>query len=183
MADWNVWRPADGYHAVNLPALPIILGFVIGQRLGELWLARRNTVRLRGQGAVEVGAAHYPLFILLHSAWIIAIAVFVPINAVPNLPLLALFLLLQLGRVWVIASLGRYWTTRVITLPGANLVRNGPFRFIRHPNYLIVALEIAVLPLVFGAWEIAAIFSLLNASLILHRIRVENDALAARRDP
>lgn len=162
--------------------MPIILGFVIGQRLGELWLARRNTLRLRGLGAVEVGAAHYPLFILLHAAWIIAIAVVVPIDAPANLPLLAIFLLLQLGRIWVIASLGRYWTTRIITLPGAKLVRSGPFRLVRHPNYLIVAGEIAILPLVFGAWQLAAIFSLLNASLILHRIRVEDEALSNRPD-
>jgi len=162
--------------------MPIVLGFVIGQRLGELWLARRNTLRLRGQGAVEVGAAHYPLFILLHAAWIISIAVIVPIDAPANLPLLAIFLLLQLGRIWVIASLGRYWTTRIISLPGAKLVRSGPFKLIRHPNYLIVAAEIAVLPLVFGAWQLAAIFSLLNASLILHRIRVEDEALSHRPD-
>jgi len=162
--------------------MPIVLGFVIGQRLGELWLARRNTLRLRNQGAVEVGAAHYPLFILLHAAWIISIAVIVPIDAPANLPLLAIFLLLQLGRIWVIASLGRYWTTRIISLPGAKLVRSGPFRLIRHPNYLIVAAEIAVLPLVFGAWQLAAIFSLLNASLILHRIRVEDEALSHRAD-
>ena len=162
--------------------MPIVLGFVIGQRLGELWLARRNTLRLRNQGAVEVGAAHYPLFILLHAAWIISIAVIVPIDAPANLPLLAIFLLLQLGRIWVIASLGRYWTTRIISLPGAKLVRSGPFKLIRHPNYLIVAAEIAVLPLVFGAWQLAAIFSLLNASLILHRIRVEDEALSHRPD-
>ena len=162
--------------------MPIVLGFVIGQRLGELWLARRNTLRLRNQGAVEVGAAHYPLFILLHAAWIIAIAVVVPLDAPANLPLLAIFLLLQLGRIWVIASLGRYWTTRIISLPGAKLVRSGPFRLIRHPNYLIVAAEIAILPLVFGAWQLAAIFSLLNASLILHRIRVEDEALSHRPD-
>jgi len=162
--------------------MPIVLGFVIGQRLGELWLARRNTLRLRNQGAGEVGAAHYPLFILLHAAWIIAIAVVVPLDAPANLPLLAIFLLLQLGRIWVIASLGRYWTTRIISLPGAKLVRSGPFRLIRHPNYLIVAAEIAILPLVFGAWQLAAIFSLLNASLILHRIRVEDEALSHRPD-
>jgi methyltransferase len=95
--------------------------------------------------------------------------------------LLALFVLLQAGRVWVVATLGPYWTTRIITLPGAPLVTGGPFRFVRHPNYLVVTGEIAVLPLAFGAWRIALVFSVLNALLLAWRIRVESGALAARR--
>jgi methyltransferase len=166
----------------DLPALPLVLGFVIGQRLGELVLARRNTRRLIAEdGGVEHGAAHYPLFILLHTSWIAAMALFIPWSAAPNMALLALYLLLQFARAWVIASLGRYWTTRIISVPGAPLVRKGPFRLVRHPNYVVVAAEIAVLPLAFGAWEIAAIFSLLNLSLILHRIRIEDAALEPRR--
>jgi methyltransferase len=163
-----------------LPALPLVLGFVIGQRLGELWLARRNTLRLQEEGAFEVGASHYPIFIMLHAAWIIVMGGSIPWNTQPNVILLAIFLVLQLGRVWVIASLGRFWTTRIITLPGAELIRTGPFKYVRHPNYIIVAGEIAVLPLAFGAWEIAAMFSLMNLILVLHRIRVEEEVLRDR---
>ena len=158
----------------------IVLGLVVAQRLGELWLADRNTKRLLAQGAVEIGAGHYPLFVILHTAWLSALAIFTPWTAVPNLWLLAVFLLLQLGRVWVIATLGRFWTTRIITLPGAPLVRSGPFRFVRHPNYWVASLEIAILPLVFGQIWIAVAFSVLNAILVTWRIRVEETALAPR---
>ena len=81
---------------------------------------------------------------------------------------------------WVLASLGRFWTTRIITVAGLPLVRRGPYRFFRHPNYMVVAAEIAVLPLVFGAWEIALVYSVLNGAMMVHRIRVENQALSAR---
>ncbi len=163
-----------------MAALPLILGFLVGQRLAELWLANRNTAALIAQGGVERGARHYPLFIALHSSWIVAMAAFIPWTTPPHMGLIAVFLLLQAGRIWVMASLGQYWTTRIITVPGAPLVRKGPFRFVRHPNYLVVIGEIAVLPLAFGAWEIAAVFSLLNLSLLLHRIRVEDEALRDR---
>ena len=161
--------------------LYLILGYVVVQRLGELAYARRNTVRLLAIGGTETGAGHYPLFILLHGSWLIALATLVPSEAGINIPLLLLFATLQLARAWVLLSLGRYWTTRIITVPGAPLVRHGPYRFLRHPNYAIVAGEIAVLPLVFGAWEIALIYSLLNLALLRHRIRIENKALTPRR--
>ena len=151
-------------------------------RLGELLYARHNTRRLLAEGAREHGAGHYPLIVLLHASWLASLAVFVPADA-PVVPaLLALFLLVQILRVWVLASLGRFWTTRIITLPGAPLVRRGPYRFLRHPNYLVVVLEIALLPLSFGAWQIALIFSLLNGAMLFWRIREENLALAERRD-
>lgn len=158
----------------------IVLGLVVAQRLGELWLADRNTKRLLADGAVEVGAGHYPLFVILHAAWLSALAIFTPWTAAPNPWLLLAYLALQVGRVWVIATLGRYWTTRIITLPGAPLVRGGPFRFVRHPNYWVASLEIAVLPLVFGQIWIAVVFSVLNAILVTWRIRVEETALAPR---
>jgi methyltransferase len=97
-------------------------------------------------------------------------------------PLLLAFAVLQGLRLWVLMSLGRYWTTRVITLPDAPLVRRGPYRFLRHPNYLVVAAEIAVLPLAFGAWAVAAVFSALNAALLAWRISLEDHALAPRRE-
>jgi methyltransferase len=159
-----------------------LLGLVVLQRLGELVYAHRNTARLLAQGGRERGARHYPLIVLLHLAWLAAMAVLVPAETQPLWPWPALFFLLQAGRLWVLASLGPYWTTRIITLANAPLVRHGPYRFLKHPNYLVVALEIAVLPLVFGAWQIALVFSLLNALILAHRIRIEDSALAERRD-
>jgi methyltransferase len=119
--------------------------------------------------------------VLLHAAWLASLALFVPASAPASWPLLAVFAVLQLGRVWVIASLGRHWTTRLIVLPGRPLARSGPYRFINHPNYLIVAAEIAVLPLAFGAVAIAAVFSAANLALLARRVSVEERALAPRR--
>jgi methyltransferase len=153
------------------------------QRAAELAYARRNTRRLLAQGAVEAGAAHYPLLVGLHAAWLATLFLAVPADAPVHWWLLGVFALLQLARLWIIASLGRFWTTRIITLPGAPLVDRGPYRFTKHPNYAVVAAEIAVLPLAFGAWEIALVFSLLNAAVLAHRIAVENATLAARPAP
>ena len=91
------------------------------------------------------------------------------------------YLLLQGGRIWVIKTLGPYWTTRIISVPGRPLVKVGPYRYVNHPNYLIVVTEIAILPLAFEAWQISAVFSVLNGALVYHRIQVENKALAGRR--
>ena len=154
---------------------------VAAQRLTEVAWARRNERRLRASGGVEIGARHYPLFFALHGSWLAALWLLVPADAPVVGPLLVLFALLQAARLWVIASLGRYWTTRVISIPNAPLVRQGPYRWLRHPNYLVVAGEIAVLPLAFGAWQIALVFSTLNGLLLWHRIRVEAAALAPRR--
>lgn len=159
----------------------IVLAVAV-QRLLEMIYARRNTARLLADGAREVGAGHYPLFVLLHAGWLVVLFVIVPQDAAIIWPLIGVFAALQLGRLWVIASLGRYWTTRIITVPGDPLVRRGPFKFLRHPNYAIVVGELAVLPLAFGAWRIAAAFTILNLALLAHRIRIENAALAARRD-
>ncbi len=159
----------------------LILGFVTAQRLGELVLARRNTRRLLAQGAHEVGAAHYPLIVALHAAWLLGLwylAVYrVPAGQSVNLFWLLLFVVLQLARVWVIASLGGRWTTRIIILPGATLVRRGPYRFMSHPNYWVVAGELLVLPLVFGLAWYGLVFTLLNATVMWIRIRAEAAAL------
>ncbi|MBL8666147.1 MAG: hypothetical protein JNM48_01655 [Rhodospirillales bacterium] len=163
---------------MSLPQALVML--VLAQRLAEVLWAQRNERRLLAQGAIEIGARHYPLFFLLHGAWLASLALLVPANAPLFWPLLLAFVLLQAARLWVIASLGRYWTTRIITLPGAPIVRRGPYRWLRHPNYAIVAAEIAVLPLVFGAWPIALVFSVLNTLLLRHRIRLEEQALAPR---
>ncbi len=158
-----------------------IVALVALQRLGELVYARRNTRRLLAEGAVEVGADHYPLFILLHGAWLLALLLAVPEDAPLHWPLIGLFAALLAARVWTIASLGKYWTTRIITLPGAPLIKRGPYRFLHHPNYVVVIAEIAILPLAFGAWEIALVFSLMNLLLLRHRVRVEEAALSGRR--
>ncbi len=164
-----------------MTALYWTLILVALQRLVELVHASSNTARLRRQGAVEADARAYPLYVLLHASWLTSLAVFVPPATPPDWPLIGLFAALQLGRIWVIASLGGYWTTRIITLPDAPLVRTGPYRYVRHPNYLVVVAEIAVLPLAFGAVAIAAIFSVLNLLLITRRIWIEERTLAPRR--
>jgi len=158
-----------------------IVGLVAMQRLAELIVSNRNVKRLMARGAREVGAGHYPVMVALHASWLVAVVVLTPLDRWPNWWLIGVFAVLQAARVWVLATLGEYWTTRVITLDGAPLVTGGPFRFVRHPNYWIVAAEIAVLPLAFGQWAIALVWSLLNALLLRHRIAVENEALAARR--
>ena len=164
---------------MSLPptSLPyIIMTLVTLQRLAELIIAQRNTRALLARGAIEIGRGHYPAMVSMHAAWLITLWVTVGGRSV-NLPLLGVFVILQLLRVWVLATLGGRWTTRVIVLPGAPLVTGGPFRFLRHPNYTVVVCEIAVLPLVFGLIGVAVIFSLLNAAMLWVRIGSETRAL------
>jgi methyltransferase len=157
--------------------------FVAVQRLGELVWARHNTRRLFRRGAIEADASGYPLFVLLHAGWFAALALCVPSAAPPNWPLFACFAAAQFLRLWVVVSLGRFWTTRLVTLPGARLVGTGPYRWVRHPNYLVVAAEIALLPLAFGAVAIAALFSAANLVLLVRRVQLEERLLAPRRRP
>ena len=164
-----------------MTALYWTVALVVLQRMLELAYARHNTVKLRRLGAMEADAAGYPFFVLLHASWLTSLALFVPATTPPFWPLLGFFALLQLGRVWVIRSLGSHWTTRLVTLRDAPLVQTGPYRYFRHPNYLLVIAEIAVLPLAFGAVAIAATFSALNLVLIARRIRIEDGVLASRR--
>ena len=154
----------------------VILALVTFQRAFELWLSNRNTSRLVARGAREHGSGHYPLIVAVHVMWLAALWWFAPGRPV-NPYWLGIYVLLQAARVWVLASLGERWTTRIIVLPEAPLVGRGPYRFVNHPNYLVVIAEIAVLPLVFGLWQIALIFSLLNAAVLTIRIRAENAAL------
>jgi len=153
-----------------------LVAFLVAQRLAELGLAQWNTTRLRSAGAVEFGAAHYPLLVALQAFWLLGLWILGHDRPIEPLWLVA-FLLLQAGRIWVIASLGRRWTTRIIVLPGAVPVVRGPYRFLRHPNYLIVILEIAVVPLALGLPLLALAFSLANAGLLAYRVHVENQAL------
>ena len=156
----------------------LLLALVTAQRLGELVLARHNTLRLKARGAYEVAPGHYPLIVLLHGAWLAGLwwlAWDLPLN----LPLAGLFLVLEGLRVWVLLSLGDRWTTRIIILPGATLVRRGPYKVFPHPNYAVVCAEIALLPLVWGLWQYALVFTALNAAILFVRIRAENAALAS----
>jgi len=162
-------------------AVDVIVGLVALQRLAELVYAEHNTRALKRDGAIEVGRSHYPLIVVLHAAWLVAIVAVAGPETGINWYLLAVFVVLQVLRVWVLATLGPYWTTRIITKPGASLVRRGPYRYVRHPNYLIVAGEIAILPLVFGEVAVAVVFTILNALVLALRIQQEEMALAPRR--
>jgi methyltransferase len=159
----------------------IVLALVVLQRLAELFYAGRNTKRLLARGGIEIGAVQYPFIVLLHAAWLASMAFTIAPATIPNWWLLGVYGALQLLRVWTIATLGPYWTTRIITVPDAPLVRRGPYRIFSHPNYAVVCAEIAVLPLAFGAVEIAIVFSILNASLLSWRIRTEERVLMKRR--
>ena len=158
----------------------MVLALVTLQRLGELLLAERNTRRLLVRGAHEVGRSHYPFMVAVHAGWLIALWLLGPGPPIHIVPLI-IYVALQFARIWVIATLGERWTTRIIILPGEPLVRHGPYRWLDHPNYLIVIAEIAVLPLVFGLPIVAAFFSVLNAIVLWVRAREENEALAAHR--
>lgn len=159
----------------------IAVALVAAERIAELVLSERNTRALLRRGAVEHGRLHYAAIVALHALWLGALVAFVPAATRPDMTLIALYIAVQFVRVWAILSLGPYWSTRVVTLPGAKLVASGPYRFLRHPIYAVVVAEIALLPLAFGAWEIALAFSLANAALLARRIQVEDRAIAPRR--
>jgi methyltransferase len=160
---------------VNLAS--VILVLVTVQRLGELVLSRYNTSKLLARGAIEVGAGHYPLIVSVHAAWLIALWIWGRDESV-NLVALAVFIALQGLRVWIIATLGARWTTRIIVLPGEPLVASGPYRYLSHPNYAVVAAEIATLPLALHLPVLAMIFTGLNAAVLAIRLRVETRALS-----
>jgi methyltransferase len=163
-----------------IPAL-LLLSLVTLSRLGELWLARRNTAALMVQGAIEIAPGHYPAIVVLHTAWLASLWIYGS-TAQINGYWLIVFAVLQLARIWVLATLGRRWTTRILVVRGETLVARGPYRFIRHPNYGVVIGEIAVLPLCLGLPFVAVIFSVLNAAVLTIRIRAENAGLREARD-
>ncbi len=158
-----------------------LLTAVTAERLGELWLARRNTDRLLRAGAREVAAEHYLVIVALHALWLASLWRFGWGRPV-NLDWLAVFLVLQALRVWTLSSLGPRWTTRIIVAPNAPLTTKGPYRYFSHPNYLVVVGEIAVLPLCLGLPWLAIVFSVLNAAILTVRVRAENAALAGIGD-
>lgn len=153
----------------------------------ELRLSRRNERRARARGALEYGAAHYPLMVALHVLWLLSTLVEGFLRG-PEFPVywpvpLALFLLVQPLRYWAIFSLGERWNTKILVVPGDRLVRRGPYRYLSHPNYVVVAIEVLTFPLIFGAWLTALVFSVLNAALLYVRIREESRALARLAKP
>jgi methyltransferase len=157
-----------------------LLAFVTLQRLGELVLAQRNTMALMAKGAIEAAPGHYPLIVVFHAVWLLGIW-FLGWQQPVNWVWLGVFLVLQAARGWVIASLGPRWTTRIIVIPREKLVAKGPYKFVRHPNYLVVALEIVALPMVFGLWRYALLFGAINLAILAWRIRAEEAALAPYR--
>ncbi len=161
--------------------LVLAVGLVGLQRLLELTLSCRNERLLRARGAVERGQRHHPLIVAMHALWLLSTLV-EGASRGPELPFywpvpLALFLLVQPLRYWAILSLGENWNTRILVVPGMKLVRRGPYRYLNHPNYVVVVVEILTFPLIFGAWITALIFSILNAVLLSVRITEENRAL------
>lgn len=159
----------------------VILALVTVQRLGELILSRYNTARLLARGAIEIAPGHYPLIIATHAAWLIALWVWGRDQDV-NFVALSVFILLQVFRFWVLATLGPRWTTRIVILPDAPMVTSGPYRYLSHPNYAIVVAEIAVLPLALHLYLLALVFTVLNALVLGIRIRAEARALAMVRE-
>ena len=166
---------------MNVVLLVAGVMLVAVQRLLELWYSRRNERRLRARGAVERGSGHFPAMVAIHTLWLVSTLVEGLLRG-PEPPVwwpvpLAAFLLVQPLRYWAILTLGVNWNVRVLVVPGGKLVKNGPYRYFPHPNYVVVAVEVLTFPLIFGAWITAVVFSLLNAALLYLRIRTENQAL------
>ncbi|MET0785316.1 MAG: isoprenylcysteine carboxylmethyltransferase family protein [Paenisporosarcina sp.] len=159
----------------------IVFGFVILQRIVELLVAKRNEDWIKSQGGYEVGKSHYPFMVALHVSFFISLLLeFTLLNRGLStfwLPLFIVFSVTQLLRIWILSSLGRFWNTKIMILPGASVVRKGPFQFMRHPNYTIVAIEILVLPLMFNAFITALVFTFLNLYMLSVRIPIEEAAL------
>ena len=159
-----------------------VVGFVVLQRVLEIIYARFNEQRMKSQGAIEVGKEHYKWIVLLHVLFFVSLIVETVYRGGETGPawtlFLAIFIIAQLLRIWALSSLGRFWNTKILVLPGAEKVRRGPYRWVSHPNYIVVAVEIAALPLIFGAWRTALFFSVANALLLLLvRIPTEEKAL------
>jgi len=161
----------------------VLLGLVAVERLVELVVSRRNTALSLARGGREYGAGHYPVMVVLHTGLLVGAAVEVlladrPFVPVLGWPMLVLVIAAQALRWWCIATLGSQWSTRVVVVPGLPLVTSGPYRLMRHPNYLAVVVEGFALPLVHSAWVTAAVFSACNLALLRVRVRVEERALS-----
>jgi len=159
----------------------IFLLFLFMERLTELYIASDNEKWMRQHGGVEVGASHYKYFILLHCMFFLSMTVEVQSIVVEwNISYVFLFFIAQIGRVWCMTSLGRFWNTKVIILPNVICIQKGPYKYMKHPNYVIVFIELFTIPLIFGAYRTAMIFPLLHLLLLCVRIPVEERALGRK---
>ena len=165
--------------ALGLPQLAALL-ILIQRGLEELY-SQHNTRRLVSQGATEAGREFYPVVAVTHLGWVAAVGLLVPPQAQVYAAPIAAFLGLQLLRYWIIASLGRYWTHRILTLPGAPIVTRGPYRLLRHPNYAVTLAETLLLPLAFGEVALGLIFAVLWGAVLQYKVVLEDKALAPRR--
>jgi methyltransferase len=164
-------------------AFTLLIVILAIQRLWELGVSKRHLRALKARGAIEVGSAHYPWMVALHTAFLISCVTEVWLLDRPFRPVLAVIAVLALGaalalRWWTLATLGERWTTRVLVVPGEELVTSGPYRWLRHPNYVVVVMEIAAIPMIHGAWLTAVVFTLANLALLRTRVRVEEEALS-----
>ena len=166
------------YDIIGAPQLAALL--VLAQRGLEELYSSRNTRRLMASGATEMGRTYYPVVAATHLAWIAGLFFLIPPTAPIVWPLIAYYVTLQIVRYWVIASLGPFWTHRIITLPGAPIARSGPYRYLSHPNYAVTIVETFVLPLAFGALALACIMTALWWVVLSVKIKLENEALADR---
>jgi methyltransferase len=160
----------------------ILIFFIICQRLFEMKIAKRNERWMLARGGIRVGEAHYKWFLMLHTLFFISIMLEAGLYREEtfslNMILLAVFISAQLARIWCIASLGRFWNTKIIVLPRVALIRKGPYKYVKHPNYIIVAIELFIIPLLFGAYLTAILFPLLHLLLLKIRIPLEERALS-----
>jgi methyltransferase len=163
----------------GFPQLAALL--ILFQRGLEEFHSQRNTQRLFEQGAHEEGREYYPVVAAAHLCWVASLAFLIPGNAPVHIPLLILFLALQPLRYWIIATLGRYWTHRIITLPGAPIVTQGPYRFVRHPNYALTLAETLLLPVAFGQPALGVIFTAIWGAVLHYKILLEDQAIVTRR--
>lgn len=157
-----------------------ILLVVISQRLIELWISKKNEKWLIDNGAVEYGQEHYKFIVLLHTLFFVSLIAEYNLRGdlnVINYLFLVFFFFLQVMRVWVLKSLGKYWNTKIFRILNAGLVSTGPYKFLKHPNYIIVVCEIFTLPMIYGLYYTAIIFSVLNAIMLTVRIGIENSVL------
>ena len=157
----------------------VFICFLILLRLGELLLARRNERWLLRHGAVEYGKKHYRYIVILHVLFFISLITEYIFTSTGyySIPLLVLYFLLLAFKAWAIFSLGKCWNTKIFRIPGYPLVKKGPYRFMKHPNYVVVVAEIAIIPLIFHLYITAIVFSILNALMLRVRIREENKVL------
>jgi methyltransferase len=158
----------------------IFILFLIFQRLAELYVSSKNEKWLLRNGAVEYGKGHYPYIVAMHILFIVSIiAEYIwRDNTTASYPLIIMFFVLIVIKVIVILTLGHYWNTKIYKVPGTRPVATGIYKYIKHPNYIIVICEIVIIPLAFGLYYTAVVFTILNAIMLTVRIKKENEVLA-----